>query len=32
MLRDGQSVESTFATDPLSGKIFKVEVSLTVLK
>jgi hypothetical protein len=32
MLRDGQSVESTFATDPLSGKVFKVEVSLTVLK
>ena len=32
MLRDGQSVESTFATDPLSGKVFKVEVSLAVLK
>jgi hypothetical protein len=32
MLRDGQSMESTFATDPLSGKVFKVEVSLTVLK
>jgi hypothetical protein len=31
-LHDGQSVESTFATDPLSGKVFKVEVSLTVLK
>jgi hypothetical protein len=31
-LRDGQSVESTFATDPLSGKVFKVEVSLSVLK
>lgn len=31
-LRDGQSVESAFATDPLSGKVFKVEVGLTVLK
>ena len=31
-LRDGQTVESTFATDPLSGKVFKVEVSLHVVK
>ena len=31
-LRDGQSVESGFATDPLSGKVFKVEVTLNVLK
>jgi hypothetical protein len=31
-LRDGQTVESTFATDPLSGKVFKVEVSLNVVK
>jgi hypothetical protein len=31
-LRDGQSVESTLATDPLSGKVFKVEVALSVLK
>jgi hypothetical protein len=31
-LRDGQSIESAFATDPLSGKVFKVEVGLTVLK
>ena len=31
-LRDGQTVESTFATDPLSGKVFKVDVSLSVLK
>jgi hypothetical protein len=31
-LRDGQTVESTFATDPLSGKVFKVEVGLTVLR
>lgn len=31
-LRDGQSVESSFATDPLSGKVFRVEVSLNVVK
>lgn len=31
-LRDGQTIESTFATDPLSGKVFKVEVSLSVVK
>ncbi len=31
-LRDGQSVESGFATDPLSGRVFKVEVTLSVLK
>jgi hypothetical protein len=31
-LRDGQSVESMFATDPLSGKVFKGEVTLNILK
>ena len=31
-LRDGQTIESSFATDPLSGKVFKVEVSLNILK
>jgi hypothetical protein len=31
-LRDGQTVESALATDPLSGKVFKVEVTLNVLK
>jgi hypothetical protein len=31
-LRDGQTVESSFATDPLSGKVFKAEVSLNVLQ
>jgi hypothetical protein len=31
-LRDGQTVESSFATDPLSGKVFQVEVSLNVVK
>jgi hypothetical protein len=30
-LRDGQTIESSFATDPLSGKVFKAEVSLNVL-
>jgi hypothetical protein len=32
VLRDGQTVESTFATDPLSGKVFKVEAGLNLLK
>jgi len=32
IVRDGQSVESTFATDPLSGKVFKVQVTLNVTK
>lgn len=32
LLRDGQTVESTFATDPLSGKVFKVEVTLSLFK
>ncbi len=31
-LREGQSIESTMATDPLSGKVMKVEVSLSVVK
>jgi hypothetical protein len=31
-LRDGQTVESSFATDPLSGKVFKEEVSLNIVK
>jgi len=31
-LSDGQTVESTFATDPLSGKVFKVETTLRVVK
>jgi len=32
LLRDGQSVETTFATDPVSGKVIKLEVSLSVMK
>lgn len=31
-LRDGQTLESTMATDPISGKVLKVEVSLSVVK
>jgi len=31
-LRDGQTVESMFATDPLSGNVLKVEVSLSIVK
>jgi hypothetical protein len=32
LLRDGQTVESTFATDPLTGKVYKVSVTLSLLK
>lgn len=31
-LRDGQTLESTMATDPISGKVLKVEVTLTIVK
>lgn len=31
-LREGQVMESTMATDPLSGKVLKVEVSLSIVK
>jgi len=31
-LRDGQTLETDFATDPLTGKVIKVEVTLSVLK
>jgi hypothetical protein len=31
-LRDGQSTESAAATDPLSGKVSKIEVTLWVVK
>lgn len=31
-LREGQVMESTMATDPLSGKVMKVEVSISVVK
>jgi hypothetical protein len=32
VLRDGQQTEATVATDPLTGRVLKVEVLLTVLK
>jgi len=32
VLRDGQKSEATVATDPLTGRVLKVEVLLTVLK
>jgi hypothetical protein len=31
-IREGQTVESTMATDPVSGKVLKVEVSISVVK
>ena len=31
-LREGQPVESTVMTDPISGKLEKVEISFTILK
>jgi hypothetical protein len=31
-LREGQVMESTMATDPISGKVMKVEVSLSAVK
>jgi hypothetical protein len=31
-VREGQPIESTMATDPLSGKILRVEITLTVVK
>lgn len=31
-LREGQTIESTMATDPISGKVMKVEVSLSLVK
>ena len=31
-LREGQAVETTMATDPISSKVMKVEVSLSVVK
>lgn len=31
-LREGQPIETTMATDPVSGKVLKVEVSFTTVK
>jgi hypothetical protein len=32
VLRDGQSLETDLATDPVSGKTIRIQISLTVLK
>ena len=32
ILSDGQTVESTVATDPLSGRLMKIQLTLTVIK
>jgi hypothetical protein len=32
MLRDGQTTQSTMATDPLNGRVMRVDVTLNVLK
>ncbi len=31
-MRDGQTIESTMATDPLNGRVVRIEVTLNVLK
>lgn len=31
-IREGQTIESTMATDPVSGKVLKVEVTISVVK
>jgi hypothetical protein len=32
ILKDGQSIETNLATDPMSGRVVKLEVSISVLK
>jgi hypothetical protein len=32
LIRDGQTVEAMTATDPVSGHVWKVEVTLNVVK
>ena len=32
LIRDGQTIQSTMATDPVSGRVTKVEVTLNVVK
>jgi len=32
IMRDGQTVESTIGTDPSTGRVSKIEVTLIVLK
>ena len=31
-VRDGQAVQNTVATDPVSGRVMKVDVTLSVVK
>jgi hypothetical protein len=32
LMRDGQTIQSTLATDPVSGRVTKVEVTVNVMK
>ncbi len=32
LLRDGQTIQSTIATDPVTGRVIKVDVTLNVIK
>jgi hypothetical protein len=32
VLRDGQTAQSTSATDPISGEVLKIDVTLNVVK
>ncbi len=32
LMRDGQTIQSTMATDPVSGRVLKVDVTLSVMK
>jgi hypothetical protein len=32
LMRDGQTIQSTLATDPVSGRVSKVDVTLNILK
>ena len=32
LIRDGQTIQSTVATDPVTGRVLKVDVTLNVIK
>jgi hypothetical protein len=32
LLKDGETIQSTLATDPVSGRVMKVDVTLTIVK
>jgi len=32
LLKDGQAAQQTSATDPVSGEVLKIDVTVTVLK